>query len=179
MKESKYFIVCLDKDKAINIVNNILNKDDSLSVAPMFTTDNTYEHSINENHLIYIDPNIINLSYKNNALLFILTSNFVSYGITIDDFYNSDICIMTPKEFNMISNKVFNHNDIIIIWIDTKNSYTKLSNIDNIDISTFFESIENFKNMYFIEGEPNIEDIIIQYIYGSEEEREKIIEENK
>ena len=90
----KVFIVCLDKSIALDIAKKIVIKDDNYAIAPMFTTDKEFSNEVNENYETYLDVHTVNLSYKNNSLLFIKTAKYISSGITIDDFYNNDICIM-------------------------------------------------------------------------------------
>ena len=68
-----------------------------------------------------MDVNTINLAYKNNSLLFIKTNQHVSHGISIDDFYNNDICIMNVEEFNLIPECIFNKN--YFIGHDVTSSY--------------------------------------------------------
>lgn len=172
----KYFIVCLDKEKSLNIAKQIITKDDNLSIAPMFTTDKEKDLA-NENYEEYINVNSINLAYKNNSLLFIKTNKYISSGITVDDFYNNDICIMNIEEFNLIPEKIFNKYDILIIWIDTK-KHASLSNSDLIEIKYFNSFLENNTYLYFLDNENNIDDIILEYIHGDEDKQKYLLEEN-
>lgn len=173
----KIFIVCLDKDTALNIAKKIIYKDDNLTIAPMFITDKEYSNDANEKYETHLDVNTVNLSYKNNSLLFIKTVKYVSSGITIDDFYNNDICIMNISEYNLIPENIFKKHNIITIWVDTKNN-KNLSNNDIIEINYFINYINNIDYLYFLEDEPNIEDIILEYIYADEEIRNEILKDN-
>lgn len=172
----KIFIVCLDKDFALDIAKKIIYKDDNYTICPMFTTDKDYNVA-NENYETYLDVQTVNLSYKNNSLLFIKTYKYISTGITIDDFYNNDICIMNIDEYNLISENIFKKYDIITIWIDSK-THKNLSNSDLIEINYFYNYISNINYLYFLQDEINIEDIIIEYIKADEEHRKLILEEN-
>ena len=172
----KVFIVCLDKEYSLHIAKSLVYKNDELSIAPTFTT-NPSENIINENYKIYLDVNTVNLSYKNNALLYIKTNQYISSGITTDDFYNNDICIMNIDEYNLIPEYVFNKYDILTVWIDTKN-HGSLQNSDLIEIRYFSSFIENVPYIYFLDTESNIEDTILDYIKGNEEERKCILEDN-
>ena len=120
----KTFIVCLYEDKALNVAKDIIKTNDELSIIPRFTTNTEYKNEVNENYVYYLDVNTVNLSYKNNALLYIKTDKYISSGITIDDFYNNDICYLTVEEFNSIPEVIFRKYDILVIWVDTKNHKT-------------------------------------------------------
>ena len=169
----KVFIVCLDKSIALDISKKIVIKDDNYAIAPMFTTDKEFSNEVNENYETYLDVHTVNLSYKNNSLLFIKTAKYISSGITIDDFYNNDICIMDINEYNLIAENIFKKYDIVTIWIDTKN-HKNLTDSDLIEINYFYEFISNIDYLYFLDNESNIEDTIISYLKGDEEERKLI-----
>jgi hypothetical protein len=173
----KTFIVCLDKEKALDTAKNIIKVNDELSIIPRFTTDSEYKNEINENYIYYLDVNTVNLSYKNNALLYIKTNKYISDGITIDDFYNNDICYLTVEEFNLIPEIIFKKYDTLIVWIDTKNHKT-ISNSDLIEINYFNSFITTTNYLYFLENEIDIHNIILEYIFGDEEKRKYLLEEN-
>ena len=173
----KTFIVCLYEDKALNVAKDIIKTNDELSIIPRFTTNTEYKNEVNENYVYYLDVNTVNLSYKNNALLYIKTDKYISSGITIDDFYNNDICIMNVEEFNLIPECVFSKNDILVIWVDTKN-HSSLTYNDMVEFKYFNSFLENNLYLYFIDDEPNISDIVLEYFYGDEETRKKLLDEN-
>lgn len=173
----KIFIVCLDKSKALDIAKKIIYKDDNYTIAPMFITDKKFNNEVNENYEMYLDVNTVNLAYKNNSLLFIRTLQYISSGITIDDFYNNDICIMDINEYNIISENIFKKYDIITVWIDSK-KHKNLSNSDLIEINYFYNYVSNIDYLYFLDNESNIEDTIIEYIKADENTRKSILEEN-
>ena len=66
---------------------------DSLSIAPRFTTD---EEDINGNKY-FIDKETVNIAYKNNSIVSILTNDHHSEGITYDDYYNNDILYINMR----------------------------------------------------------------------------------
>ena len=173
----KTFIVCLDKDKALSIAKDIVKANDELSIMPTFTTDIKYKDITNENYIYYLDVNTVNLSYKNNVLLYIKTDKYISTGITIDDFYNNDICVLTVEEFNIISEVIFKKHNILIVWVDTKN-YKLITNSDLIEINYFNSFISSTNYLYFLETEDEIHKTIIDYIDGDEEKRKQLLEEN-
>lgn len=172
----KIFIICLKKDKALEVAKRLVSLNDDLTIAPMFTTDEVTE-AANENYEVYMKPDIVNLSYKNNALLFIKTNKYISTGITSDDFLNNDVCIMNVEEYNIIPDNLFNKYDILNIWIDVKTGHD-VTNADLVEMRYFSQSLENKKYLYFLEGEPGISEVINEYINADEEEKMKIFEEN-
>lgn len=173
----KTFIVCLYEDKALNVAKDIIKTNDELSIIPRFTTNTEYKNEVNENYVYYLDVNTVNLSYKNNALLYIKTDKYISSGITIDDFYNNDICYLTVEEFNSIPEVIFRKYDILVIWVDTKN-HKAISNADLIEINYFSTFITSINYLYFLESETNIHTVILDYIFGDEEKRKYLLEEN-
>ena len=173
----KTFIVCLDKEKALNVAKDIVRINDELSIIPRFTTNTEYKDEVNENYIYYLDVNTVNLSYKNNALLYIKTNKYISSGITIDDFYNNDVCYLTVEEFNSIPEIIFKKYDILVVWVDTKNNKA-ISNSDLIEINYFSTFITTINYLYFLENEIGIHNTILEYIFGDEEKRKYLLEEN-
>ena len=177
MNNSKIFIVCLNKETSLNVSKKIIENNDDLSIIPMFSTDTQYKNEINENYIYYLDVNTVNLSYKNNSLLYIITSNYISYGITLDDFYNNDIAFMNIEEYNNISDLIFNKYNVLTIWIDSKN-HKFIDNKENIELKYFNERIKNNDYMYFMDDDVSIYQIISDYMNAEEDERLNLIKEN-
>ena len=148
---------------------------DNLSIMPTFTTDVDYE-GINEIFNYKIDLNTIYLSYKNNALLYVNTINNISTGVTLDDYYNNDICIIDVSDFNMISDKQLSENDILIVWIDSK--YNKKTDIQ--EIKYLQQRLTKYNYLYFLESENinDIADVILEYLNSPEEIKIEILENN-
>ena len=84
---------------------------------------------------------------------------------------------MDINEYNLIAENIFKKYDIVTIWIDTKN-HKNLTDSDLIEINYFNEFISNIDYLYFLDNESNIEDTIISYLKGDEEERKLILAEN-
>lgn len=175
----KIIITGIDSINKIELAKSIISKDDELSICPVFTSNEEYDNKISDNYVYYLDPNIIDLSYKNNSFLYISTEDYISYGITIDDFYNNDIICLSTKNFNKIISTVFDKHDCLVIWVDSK--FHKGINIKEElnEIKYLEETISKLKYLYFVdENFDTISDIILSYITGTEEERNKILEEN-
>ena len=175
----KIIITGIDSINKIELAKYIISKDDELSICPTFTSDDEYIGKISDNYIYYLNPNIIDLSYKNNSFIYISTENYISNGITIDDFYNNDIICLSTKNFNKIINDVFEKHDCLIVWVDSKfhegiNSKEELTEIKYLE-----EIISKQKYLYFIDEDFDIiSDIILKYITGTEETKSKILEEN-
>ena len=177
MNNTKIFIVCINKNTSLEIAKNIVENNDDLSIIPLFSTDVSYKNEINENYINYLNVNTVNLSYKNNALLYILTNNYISYGITLDDFYNNDIAYMDIKEYNNIPDVIFNKYNILTIWVDSK-KHNHLDYITNIELKYFNERLKNVDYMYFIDNDNSIYNVISKYYESNEDERIQLIKEN-
>lgn len=177
MNKEKIFIVCDNKDISLTVCKNIILNNDEVSIIPTFSTDIEYYNEISENYIYYLDTVNVNLSYKNNALLYIITSNYISHGITIDDFYNNDIAFMNIEEYNNIPDVLFKKYNILTIWIDTKR-HKSINKKDNIELKYFNERINEYKYMYFLSDDSSIHNIINNYILADEKEKENIIKDN-
>lgn len=107
----KIFIVTTDcystySSELANILENMYD----LSLANKFSSDDSSDIQYNIEDII--------LSFKNNALLYCYVKNNITYGITMDEFYNKDIfCVPLEGFINIADNKLDNS---IIIWIDSK-----------------------------------------------------------
>lgn len=162
-------------DKSI-IAKRLVEIDDSLTIIPHFTSNVDMKDNISEFEY-FLDTHTIHLAYKNNSIMTVYTNNYTSNGITIDDFYNNDICYLTVEEFNSIPEVIFRKYDILVIWVDTKNHKT-ISNADLIEINYFSTFITSINYLYFLENETNIHTVILDYIFGDEEKRKYLLEEN-
>lgn len=161
---------------AIDIIN------DDISVSNRFTNNIEYKDLENINGLYYLDNNTISSSIKNNSILYITTIDEKMVGVTIDDFYNSDIIPMLISNFNDISTNFFDKykEELVIVWYDTKIHTNKKELKREINESTFlFEKIENngYKFVYFLDENPEVVANVFNIILtGSEEEINEIFE---
>lgn len=174
----KIIITGIEINKNLEIAKNLININDDLSIASSFTSDEAYKGKTSENYIEFLDANTINLSYKNNAFLYIHTENYISTGITLDEFYNNDIICLTNKNFNKIINSVFNNNECLIVWIDTK-KHNNINISEEIrEINYLEKTLSNLNYLYFLDEDiDNIINIINRYIKSSEENRKELLEE--
>lgn len=134
------------------------------------------------NHTKMMETELIYKCFQNNAFLFLNKIENSYIGITLDDFYNSEIFFMNFDEFNKISKKIFDSDtyDILIVWVDTKNSNEnpQLSK-DIFEIKFLNETLSSLPYLYFLDdNNKDIVKIIVEYLNANSDEKEKILENN-
>lgn len=171
----KLIIIGIDTNKCIKLAQNIVKINDNLSISPKFSTNENYRN-LNELMDYYLSINEIYLAYKNNALLYVHTdNNNISSGVTMDDFINNDITIIPIRDFNMISDKPLQENNILIVWVDSKSTNNENFN----EIKYLQDRLQNYKYMYFYQEEiDTIAQTIIDYLDAPEELKIEILENN-
>lgn len=158
------------------ILHKLTESDDNLTIMKHCTNDPEFINKESE-YTYYLDTNSIMLSYKNNSFMTIITNNYISDGITIDEFYNNVVCELSPKQFNMISNSLLNLDNVIVIWLDS-NKYNKISKDELEELKYLQEQLENAKYLYFLNVEDNeVVDIIIKYLNGDDTEKLNLLEQ--
>jgi len=179
----KFFIVGSQEIDKLSLARKLVEENDNLSIAETFTNNTEYKEGSNDNYIYFLESQEIDLAYKNNAILFVSTDNYVSYGITMNSFYTDDIFCMSIKDFNNISNVVFESKlyDIIVIWVDSKiKEFNKETREDIYESKYLMSRLDNLKYMYFFEENINtISDIILDYINSDEQKRQELIENNQ
>lgn len=159
----KIFIIYHNKELIDNIIKSILEIDADINISKKFSTDK----DLVDPNFYYLNQDEVNLALKNNSLLSVVTTEYVSTGITIDDLYNNDIFFMSYKEYNMINDKIFNKYDILTIWIDSK--YNKPENCHKnefyYEIECLEQRLEYVKYEYFMDDDTQeITNFIIDYL---------------
>ena len=157
---NKIFIIYHDEELISAYVEQLLLNNDFLTCAPKFSSDREEEN----NETYYMSPIDVNLAIKNNALLYVVTSNYVSRGITIDDFYNCDICLLHYSEYNIIPDVLFTKYNILTVWIDSKKKISA-DDLESYEINYVEQRLEHVPNEYFLNDEfKDINECIINYI---------------
>ena len=180
---NKIFITGSHSIDKLKLAKLLVEKDDSLSICKKFTNDTAYKDVISDNYIYYLESHEIDLAYKNNVILYVNTENYISSGVTIDTYYNSDIVVLDLKDFNNISNTVFQSklNDIIIVWVDSpiKDNDSKTRQDIN-ETKYLLERLDSgIKYLYFLsEDDETIANTILEYIESDEERKLEILEEN-
>lgn len=176
MKNIKIIITGIKTIDKTVIAKRLVEIDDSLTIIPHFTSDTEMKDSLSEFEY-FLDTNTIHLAYKNNSIMTVYTNNYISDGITIDDFYNNDICYMTIEQFNLISDKFINENNILVIWIDESGNH-KLSKDEMVEISYMQERLNSMKYLYFLnDSHKNICNVILEYLNADEDRQQQLLEE--
>lgn len=169
----KIYIVGHRNIDTLSIGKELQSRNDSLTIAPFFNTNDVEEHE----YEMFIDKETVNISYKNNSVLTMITDVDNSRGIMYDDFYNNDIICINLYEFNIISDKILCspefHN--IIVWVDSRTNVHR----DDIKECEFFnERLLDQDYLYFIDNEPvHIVDVIISFLNGTDDVRKELLEE--
>lgn len=186
MENTKIFITGPHRIDKLKLAKQLMAIDDNLSIAKRFTNNDKYMNGENDEYIYYMSTQDIDLTYKNNFILFANTDNYISSGITLDSYYNDDIFVMSLEEFNNISDVIFKSEtyDIIVIWIDEaynkENEFSRKDMVESRYMQERLDSNKNIKYLYFFnESDEKIIDIILEYINTEEIEiREQILIEN-
>lgn len=176
----KILITGLRTTDKMTLAKQLITMDDDLSIAPMFTSDNTYENiPLNDNYVYYMNTIDVNIAFKNNSLFYVNTDDYVSTGVTLDDYYNNDIVILSISDFNLISPKTLQNDDILIIWLDSK-THGNITETQLAEVRCFQEELDNYRYMYFLNDDiDDVCKIVLKYVNShDEEEKNRILFEN-
>ena len=176
---TKIFITGSNKINKFDYAKAIMDKDDDLSISQVFTNDEKYKDITNE-YVYYLDPIDIDLSYKNNAFLFINAKDMIYNGITFDSFYNEDIFCIGIDELNSIPNYIFEYNDILVVWVDTKiHGRDKENESDILATKHLIERLDSLNTIYFLDETPEkVANVVLEYLEGDNDTKQRILEEN-
>ena len=155
--------------KALQTVN------DDLQIAPRFTTSLSMKGKTGELDY-YMSNEEAELSYKNDAFMWVRTTPECSCGVTKPDMYTYSLFVMSFADFNNMSNPVMNEldkdNDVILVVLDEK---SKKDKEEVMEANNAFERIYEHHYMYFLDDSKDmIVDTILKYIIADASEREKI-----
>lgn len=184
MKKEKIFIVGFDNDKMISICNKIVSLNNTITIANKFITDFEFTED-SEPYKYYISEDQLNLDFKNNALLYVVTKrdDEISEGIAIDEYENSDIIFIDTKEFNDIKSEYIK--DHLVVWLDStinkKNmNYLKYQQVI-IESNYFINFLKNHDSQIYFAPNEKVDDIakiLLEYIFADSKNKKTIIEEN-
>ena len=163
MKPYKIIIIGPKHTGKMKLAQMLISINDDLEVCPTYITELEFKDKVTDEFFLYMSNEDVKLGYKNNSFIYVTSYNEYSKGMLHSDLYNKDIFVLDNKLF---------------IWLDTKD---KKDNEDIEESKFSFERSLNFPLLYFVdENEEDIAKIIIKYIdiNCSEEERQKIIEQN-
>lgn len=164
-----------DINRAYKVASYISDKYD-LDIASTFTT-NRKSLDIDNEYIRYyqdFDINDMVIAFKNNAMLYCLTNNCDSIGISLDEYYNNDIFCMTVEAFNNIADSMLLN--MLVIWIDAKTTNT--TNDDQVNVKILLNTLDSIPYMYFNESTRIIKQTICEYIEATPTRRQEILDEN-
>ena len=172
---TKIYIIGHRNINTLEVGLAIQSKDDSITVAPRFTTniDEVTEYKY------FLDKETVNISYKNNAIITITTDDNESNGIIYDDYYNNDIFCMNLAEFNVMPDKLFEtdceNDDILVVWVDSSSNVPRA---DVNEVEYLEDRLSNMNYMYFCnESSDVISDAVLKYVYAEQSEKEEILKD--
>lgn len=154
-----------------------LIKEHNLSFSKIFSND--IDKVNNNNDVMFeLDLKTINEAYKNNSLLCVRSIENISEGILFDDFETKDLFILDIDLYNMISTWIFDHYNILTIWIDRKTK--DIDKSENTSIKYLMERFNmGAKYMYFLnESHNKILSTISKYLNGTDQEKNLLLVEN-
>ena len=181
--EFKFLILTPNNYDIKTLLNTIETTNDNIVISNKFINDITYKDIENNDRYYYLDNNTINKSIKNNVVIYATSNINVISGITIDDFYNSNILTMSFSEFNNISTNFLlkYSNDFLIVWVDTKkhdNDIVLKNEIKEVNYLLSKINEHNFKYIYFLDDDVNtISSVINSYYTGDENIKAEILQE--
>ena len=160
---NKVFIIYHNQNIINEIINELYETSSDINISNKFTTEkndavNSFPYSY-----YYINQLEVNKALKNNSVLYIITNDYVSTGITIDDFYNNDVFCMNYKEYNAIPDIIFNKYNILTVWVDSKQSSYDQSILSEIPFVEKRLERVNY-NYYFNDKNSDIIKDIINFI---------------
>ena len=171
----KIIITGTDTKFAEEAALSLQKTNDDLQVAPVFTTDLNMKGKTGET-CYYMSNEEVELSYKNNAFMWVRTNDTISRGVTKPDMYMYNVFYMSFSDFNNISSPVIAELDkdpnFIICVIDKKD---KKGKTDIYDARGALERIYEHHYLYFLDCTvQEITDMIFKYIVADDDERQRI-----
>lgn len=174
----KIIIIGTENSPSASVAKGLQKANDDLQIAPVFTTklsmkgktcDGTY----------YMSNEETELSYKNNAFMWVRTCDSYSTGVIMSDMYSSSLFVMDFGDFNNISNPVLNEvtkdDECVLVVLDV--SGYKKSKDELREAEAAFERIYAHPYLYFLDEKPqDIIDCILNYIGSTPDERKNIEE---
>ncbi len=172
-------IIIVSKTTNFEIPKILNNINDDLNICYKFSNDKKYVgYTIpNLEYVYYLTTADIELASKNNSIIYIKTSsddNYISCGVSKDDFENSNILSLTIDEFNKIPTSTFeNIDNLLVVWID----YSQKNNdIPTYEYNYFMERLDTLTYIYLLNETPRtVANVILEYINGDEDKKSSIL----
>lgn len=155
---------------SVRQVSDDLNRLCDLRIAERFNS------GLDEYSKLNLDFQEVVMAYKNNAIFSCITDgNNLTIGITMDEYYNSNVIYLSVAELmNVPDHKLTN---CLIVWIDSDK--WSCSSEDILIATNMEKIIHNCEYLYFLKNELDVAvKTICRYIDSDKEERQNILEEN-
>lgn len=179
--QPKILFILPKSKKVTPLIEALEQINDDIVVSHRFT-DNILFNNENIEGLYYLESNTISSAIKNNSILYVSYENDNIIGVTMDDFYNSDIVPLSINNFNDISTNLLDKyiDDLVIVWYDTCNhSKGKELNREIIESEFLMKKIEtyHYKFLYFLDEDfTTVANALNDLVTGSEEDIQEIFE---
>lgn len=153
----------------------IINLLPDLSLSNTFSTNmEEYENKVCGE---YIDSKTLSIAYKNNALLYVNTNNSISRGLTLDEYYSTNISVIDIYDFNLISDCLLSNENLLVCWIDESKKQNMIENYLE-EIEVLENRIYKLNYLYFLNiSTKEFAEVIKRYILETNEEIKKEIRE--
>lgn len=176
----KLILIGPKNSNKLDVAKTIVAIDESFDICPTFNSDIEFKGKTSENFEYYLQNSDVELGYKNKSFLYVTTYSIFSKGISLQDFYNSDIIILDFADFNGISETNFESliSKSNIIFIDAKANGTTKEDLEESYYA--FERINNanIKYLYYMNEEPSlVAHELIKFIYAKVNDRKDMIDE--
>lgn len=135
---------------------------------------------LDDKYYKFISKPDIEIGYNNNSFIFCSRYDHDLICLDENDINNHNLFFMNISDFNNISELILSKYNILIVWLDTKqhNSYNKL--VSELSETKYLEErLEYTDYMYFLDEDPeSVSKVLVQYVNGTNDIRQKLIEEN-
>lgn len=172
----KFLIVGENIIDKIPLVDLLLKNEGKFKVANIFTTN---KEEADEKYHIYMTNQELNICHKNNVIVYVKTVISDSYGVTFDEYDDSNILFMNTEDFNNISNRVFtSNNELVVVWLDTKKHDENRIKYEMKETKYMQDNITqyNLNYLYFLDTDIiEIMDVICEYLENPSK-REELLE---
>lgn len=177
----KVLFIGLDTNKLYEAAKLLQSVNDNLDIAPTFTTELSMKGHITENFIYYMPLKEVELAYKNNAFFWVCSNKHVSHGLTLNDYYRSDILVIDFYGISNISEpslKMLMKDGVVVVHLDSKTE--KHTKEDIIESKFALQRLEQCDMLYFCDDAPKvIVKTVIDYMNADNEKRIGIIESLK
>ncbi len=174
----KILIVGGENTDLYTVARELQAMDDDLAVAPVFSTDTALAGKVTGGFVYYMPAEEAELSYKNNAFMWVRADDMQSRGVTKPDMYSCSIFTMSFADFNNMSGTVLAEliaDGCVVCFIDSRDNTER----DITESGFACERIFSMPYLYFLDDSTDtITATVIEYMAADDSTRKKIAKEN-